>query len=286
MARVPDDFVALILTNRRSDRVVTYDTLRRCGYTGPIVLVIDDEDPELEEYRARYPDEVAIFCKNEWVTKTDTFRNDGLRSAVVFARNACFEIVRELGYRHFMQLDDDYTDFYHRVAPGGRYMSSCRVRDLDSVFSELLEFFTATDARALALAQGGDLMGGASGSPVLRGLTRKSMNSYICSVDRPFDFFGLVNEDVNAYALHGSRGVLFFTFGEAHLNQAQTQANRGGLTTVYIGDGTYVKSFYTVMACPSFARIATMGSSHPRFHHVIDWPHAVPLIVSEEQRRI
>ena len=36
---------------------------------------------------------------------------------------------------------------------------------------------------------------------------RKAMNSFICSVDRPFQFVGRINEDVNTYVLLGSRGV-------------------------------------------------------------------------------
>ena len=38
------DFAVFILTNGRPDRVVTYDTLKRCGYTGPIYLIVDDLD--------------------------------------------------------------------------------------------------------------------------------------------------------------------------------------------------------------------------------------------------
>ena len=57
----PDSFVAFILTHRRPERVLTYRALRRAGYTGPILLVIDSEDPTAPEYAARYGDEVVVF---------------------------------------------------------------------------------------------------------------------------------------------------------------------------------------------------------------------------------
>lgn len=38
------DFVVFILTHGRADSVITDKTLRKCGYTGPIVYVIDNED--------------------------------------------------------------------------------------------------------------------------------------------------------------------------------------------------------------------------------------------------
>ena len=38
------DFVAFILTHGRAGSVITDKTLRKCGYTGSIVYVIDNED--------------------------------------------------------------------------------------------------------------------------------------------------------------------------------------------------------------------------------------------------
>ena len=44
-------FVAFILTHGRPDRVLTYEKLRKHGYTGKIYIVCDDEDKTLPEYR-------------------------------------------------------------------------------------------------------------------------------------------------------------------------------------------------------------------------------------------
>ena len=63
-------------------------------------------------------------------------------------------------------------------------------------------------------------------------------------------------------------------------DQCTTQAFSGGLTESYLDNGTYVKSFYTVMNCPSCVKVATMGVSNKRYHHIIDWEHAVPKIIS------
>lgn len=60
-----DDFCVFILTHGRPDRVYTYKTLRKRGYTGKIYIVIDDEDETENEYRAIYGDEVLQFCKKD-----------------------------------------------------------------------------------------------------------------------------------------------------------------------------------------------------------------------------
>ena len=57
------DFVAFILTHGRPNRVKTYELLRKCGYTGRIVLVIDNEDKTAQEYFDKYGDDVVVFNK-------------------------------------------------------------------------------------------------------------------------------------------------------------------------------------------------------------------------------
>ena len=48
--KIREDFVALILTHGRAERVHTYRSLRKQGYTGRIVIVIDDEDETAPDY--------------------------------------------------------------------------------------------------------------------------------------------------------------------------------------------------------------------------------------------
>ena len=83
----------------------------------------------------------------------------------------------------------------------------------------------------------------------------------------------------------GSRGYLFFTIADIALNQLDTQQNSGGLTDAYLDLGTYVKSFYTVVGNPSCVKISDMGCNHRRIHHLIDWEHAVPKIISDIFRK-
>ena len=111
------------------------------------------------------------------------------------------------------------------------------------------------------------------------------MNTIICSVDRPYQFIGRVNEDVNTYTWFQSLGNLFLTIPLVGIQQMQTQHNPGGMTEMYLDSGTYIKSFYTVMLCPGSVKITMLHSNHPRLHHMIDWEHTVPMIVPARYRR-
>lgn len=118
-------------------------------------------------------------------------------------------------------------------------------------------------------------------------MKRKAMNSFICSVDRPFKFVGRINEDVNTYTTLGSRGCLLLQVPQVALNQKQTQKNKGGMTDIYMSQGTYVKSFYTVMMMPSSVKVGVMGHSEEtkRLHHVINWNNTVPKILDERFKK-
>lgn len=59
-----DSFCIFILSHGRADNVVTIKTLKRCGYTGDVVIVCDDEDDQLAEYEAKFP-RVEVFSKGK-----------------------------------------------------------------------------------------------------------------------------------------------------------------------------------------------------------------------------
>ena len=287
------DFVAMILSHGRPNNVYTYKTLRNYGYTGDIIIVVDNEDKTIDEYKKNF-DNVVVFNKQKIANETDQGDNLNDLRTTTHARNAMFKIAKYYGYKYFIQLDDDYTDFRYRYVMD-LYISdltkkyNCKgcCKSLDYVFDILLNFYKSINAKSIAMAQGGDFIGG-KGCGMISGyerLSRKCMNSFICSVDRPFKFVSRLNEDVNTYLTLGARGDLFLTLPYIGLEQKTTQTTSGGMTDTYLDNGTYQKSFFTVMYCPSFCKISLMGVSKKRLHHNIDWNSAVPKIISEDYKK-
>lgn len=280
-----DDFAVMILTHGRADRVYTLKSLRKGGYTGKVYIVIDNEDDQQDEYVSRYgQDRVVVFDKEAQMRKCDTMDTFGKKGVILFARNACFEIARDLGLRYFLELDDDYTSFDMRFPRDGK-LSAKPCRDLDRLFTAMIGFLEDSDALTVALSQGGDYIGGLNGKYYGKMLTRKAMNTFFCRTDRPIGFIGTINEDVNTYTTMGSRGERIFSVTQAAIVQKETQQNAGGMTGVYLDNGTYLKSFYTVMTMPSCVSIAMMGSSHRRIHHNVSWVNCVPMILNQKYRK-
>lgn len=280
-----DKFAAFILTHGRPDHVVTYAAIRKHGYTGRVVILVDDEDETLEQYRAKFGAQVQVFSKEAIAQTFDEGDNFGDRRTVVYARNAAFEVARELGLESFVQLDDDYTSFYYSFNRDGIY-GRWRIPDLDWMFAAMVEYLKETPFASVAMSQGGDHLGGNVGGyqKSIRSF-RKAMNSFVCLTDRPFQFTGRINEDVNTYTASQRRGTCFLTFHVPKLIQVTTQANEGGMTDIYLDSGTYVKSFYSVMYAPSGVRIELMKSKHPRIHHRINWRVIAPKILRETERK-
>jgi len=281
------NYAVFILSHGRANNVMTYDTLRKLGYTGKIYIIVDDEDQTIAEYKRLFKDQVIVFSKKTYEGKFDIMDNFDNNKVIVYARNACNDIARKLGLDYFFEYEDDYNNISYRWIQG-EMLKGKTVRNLDFVFDSMVECLQRTNIDTIAMAQGGDFIGGAS-SVKNNTYKRKAMNSFVFRVNKNPEqdvvFVGRMNDDVNTYLTQGKVGKLFFQIANVCLLQAITQSNSGGNTEVYKRYGTYVKSFYSVIAAPSCCKIALMGSKNMRMHHKISWNNAVPKILSETLKK-
>jgi hypothetical protein len=285
-----DNFAAFILTHGRAHNVKTFKTLREHGYKGKIYLIVDDQDNQKDEYKKIYGKQVIIFNKMTAASITDAGDNFMQLNSVLYARNASFEIAKKLELKYFWQLDDDYTTFNYTADENCKYLSTRpAIKNLDKLLEYIIEFLEVSGFTSLAFSQGGDFIGG-EGSGVFQTfkkgkIPRKAMNSFLFCVDRPIKFLGRMNDDVNTYIVNGNKGKLFGTIVQPRLEQANTQSQEGGMTEAYLHSGTYVKSFYSVLFCPSGVTINLMGNKNKRLHHKIHWNNVVPNIISQNYKK-
>ena len=281
------DFAVIVLCHCRPNDTTTPDTLRACGYTGNIILLLDDEDATIEQYRANYSDvTIEVYSKDEMMQWVDAMDNFGDKRCAVYARNACFDVAERLGYKYFCQMDDDYTTIPYRYIENNKLYRN-NFSNLDEVFKAYLEFMEINDnIGSVAFAEPGDFVGGVGSNLNRRTYLRKCMGSWICFVDRRLYFKGTMNDDVNTYSLNGSMGQLFYTFNFIMIDTPATQSVKGGMTEIYEGRGTYTKTFYTVLCCPSFVKVDMFGDRHYRIHHKFNWENALPKLISSRYKNV
>ena len=151
------NFAVFILTHGRADKVITYHTLRRSGYSGKIYLILDDEDTQKDRYKEIYSEnEIIVFSKEEAAKYTDTADTKQERNVVVFARNMCHKIAKDLGLTHFVEVDDDYGSFHYRAEVNGQ-LKGYPIKNMDAIIDAMFDFLDCSGAVTVAPAQGGGL---------------------------------------------------------------------------------------------------------------------------------
>jgi uncharacterized membrane protein len=285
MKKIAKNFAVFIMVHGRPDRMWTYHALKKQGYTGKIFLVADDLDPTLNDYKEIYGKQLLVFDKKKAARKMDTGDNTGDLRSTLFSANTIFTLAKENGIKNFFLMCDDYDWFGFKFDDDLKYTDK-KVKNLDRLFAILLKYYLSIDAKTIAFSQGGDFIGGRNSSNAKEvKMKRKAMNTFLCSVERPIEFVGRLNEDVTTYVNAGSKGDLFLTIPHVMINQQETLKTQGGLSDVYLDYGTYVKSFFSVMYNPSCVKISTLGYKTKRIHHRVQWNNAVPLIVSEKFKK-
>lgn len=284
---VRNDFAVLILTHGRADEMLTLDTLRSVNYTGRWYMVIDTEDDQREKYYANFGKEHCIvFDKAVIGQETDAGDNFPGRTAILWARNASFGIARDLGLTYFQMMDDDYASArikYSNTSKTGLF--NRQLKCYDDCIEMAIRFLDATGALSVAFGQGGDWIGGIRNAYSEIMVSRKCMNTFICRADRPFKFFGRMNEDVSTYVRAGMLGQKMFSIMPVYFNQAETQSITGGMTDEYKGAGTYVKTFYSVMYAPSGAKVGTIKQRFARVHHHLSWRNIAAKIIDPKYKK-
>lgn len=285
-----NDFAVFILTHGRPKSIPTVRVLKKGGYTGPLFFLLDDEDDTVDEYRSEYGAEnIKMFCKQQYYDRIDEMDLTGNKNAILFARHAVFDVARDMGFKYFLMLEDDFTSIEMRYIEEGK-LKVKKAANLDRLFRAYVEWLASTNASTVCMAQGGDMIGGADNPKLRERVLRKAMNSFFCRTDRPIDFRGTMNEDVVAYTTLGSRGKLFMTAVDSSIVQKATQSVSGGMSGIYRYYGTYTKTFYAVMSMPSCVTATIMqdfqsGGKNPRIHHNVEWECCVPKILNERWRK-
>lgn len=281
------DCCVFILSYDRPERVKTLQTLENHGYTGDWYIIVDHES-DYERYCDEHGEDNVVFLdKDDALPELDRGDNFDNRNCNVYARYQTFDLAQELGYDYFLLLDDDYEYFEVRFNENYEFgydkIKNNKFNDLDRYIDLAIEYMERADLDCFAMAQGGDFIGGKHNQFAQAVQTsRKIMNTFLCQADKPFEFRGTINEDVNTYVRAAQLGKLFLTTNALSVDQEDTQQDDGGLTEIYLDEGTYIKSFYTILFAPS---CTTLGDIHdrqdPRIHHRVSWRNAVPKIVPE-----
>ena len=206
------------------------------------------------------------------------------------------KVLRECGYtgKIYIVVDDEdktLPDYIERYGDdvhgfGYRFVQDGRLRcvkcnHLDEVLDGMVQMMKETSITSLSFGLSSYYLGGAENSNVKEGMIRKTMTTFLMRADDLQYFHMRMNDDITTSLINGMRGKLYYTYMPVMVYVDPTQVQHGGMTDIYKKNGTYRKSFYSVMCCPSCVKVSAMGITEYRIHHEISWNNAVPKLLSE-----
>ena len=244
-------FAIFILTNGRPNNQHTLEFLKK-SFNGDVFLLCDNEDSTLKEYQKNYGKNVVVFDKNEWVLKSDPMDNFQSKKSVLYARNAVFEIAKDMGYDYFAMVDDDITQLSFRYEKDGKLVGK-PVHNFDRVISNALDFMDGTKTDFFSFGTDKIYIGGSSNSQFKKKIIDKVYNFIICRTGCKHFYKGIMNEDEIHNILSMSVGTLVKSSTIIQMQMKPVGRDSiGGNAETYNENGyySYVRNFYPVIAFP------------------------------------
>lgn len=264
-----NDFAVLIDTHGRPKDQLTYSALREAGYTGEVYFLIDNEDETEAEYRAIYGDHVIVFDKQKYIANTDSFLPNAPRLSVVYARNAGFDIARELGLKWFAMCDDDIKRFDYKLVIDGK-LKGAKASHLDSVINSAISFAESAKLECVATCEMGIYVGGANNPKVKNGFNWSLSHFWIFRTESLLRFRGYFFEDIIFSCLVGSTGkraLALINIAATTLVAGKGFKQSGGMVSTYAAESyEYVGAYLCFMVYPSQIRIVVKDGAFTHEH--------------------
>lgn len=274
-----NDFAVLILTHGRAHEQKTYETLKKAGYSGKIYLVCDNLDTQLPEYQKIYGEQVIVFDKEAYRDKTDTFSNRKEMNAVVYARNAAFDIAKKLKLTFFCVCDDDIKSLYVRWIDGKQLMKT-KLTDMDHVFTYICTYLEKSKAFALSICEEGAYFGGVKGI-VKNGIYPIMSHFIVYGTNNRWNYRSSVYEDAVANIDIKKSGLVGFATTLLSMTVPKTGSNRGGMSDTYKGGNDYYSAFHVIIAHPDCSIVDYRRKIHQR----VNWIACTPKILSDRWKK-
>lgn len=141
-----------ICTHGRPSKQITHRMLRKAGYTGEIVLVIDNEDEHgkgyLEFVKGEDNTRIHVFDKRKIIDSTNTTNYPPNRKTILYAKNACEQFAKEDNCDCFVICDDDIPGFRYRYVEGKSCKSLTISDNMDQIIDSHYKFLIESNVAA------------------------------------------------------------------------------------------------------------------------------------------
>lgn len=279
-----NDFAVIIISHGRPD-CITWHVLRNAGYTGKMIIVVDDEDSTKDVYIERYGPSVHVFHKRVGFDIGDN--QDGPNGVATFARNECWNVAEKEGLKYFLMLDDDLQSVSIRHKKDG-HLKNTKVKDFDAIAEAYCNMMDESGIDCTSFGLAADYIGGLQRFLDTR-YKRWTCCTFFLRTASRFDFVGRYSEDAVTPILNSQRGKKFVGFldvqmvFDVYLPSRPNKVVTGGCQDAYRENDSYILRYYGVMFCPDCIKVRS--SRGIGWDNTINNNSAWPKILSPEVRK-
>lgn len=275
-----NNFAIIIKSHQRANTQLTYETLKRTGYTGRIYIVIDDEDEQLELYKQKYGDIIKVFNKDEMLKITDTVDNFKNKNNALLPAAYCKILADELKLDYYIIIDDDIEDIRERFEEN-RQLKGRDIKNLDKIIELFIEYMENANISCLSFGNQGGYIGGLNGK-FKNGMGRNNNQNFLLKTKDNIKFLGTRNEDFNMVATYSKIGKLIFEIYKIGISSPERGSNEGGLQQDYEQAGFYTANFYSIIVAPYCCKI---GMRNNKITLKRNWERFAPKVLSEVYKK-
>jgi len=274
-------FCVFIISHERSDRVETYDTLLRGGYTGEIYIVIDNEDSQKTKYVDRFGKFTIVFNKQSFIDACDTV-GESRRASATYARNAVEYFAKELGVDSYAVMDDDIVALRYKYIEDDKVKSLPVNGGLDEVFKLYADFILQHDIATTSFQTVMFYVGGVGDFNSRVTSARETFQIHIRNTKFPVEWRSVINEDIITEIETAQRGYIWWSLPHVIYDAVAMNDKSGGVKESYDTISQFDRAFLATIVNPSCCK---PGYSHGKMRIIQDRKTSYPMIISSRYKK-
>lgn len=279
----------MICTHGRPDKQYTLEALRKAGYTGKIILVVDDEDDTVNALASKYTHytdsstSVCIFCKQDYIDKVD-YGPKLFRKVILYGKCACEQLAKELNLDAFVISDDDTKQFRFRWVEDGKLRAVNITKDFDSVFEAFTEYMLTADITALSFGYTSSYLKGTQVfEPHVLCNNRVAYNFVFRNTKHDVDWRGSYGEDLITACTSGIKGNIWMNIPTVQNDMVVQGKSSGGMTELYKSQDSFELVQCETMYCPTSM---TAQYYKTRWYGAVQRENTFPKIISSRHSKL
>lgn len=241
-----------IVRNGRPNEQLTYDLFlsMKCPKQ-QVHIVCDDMDETLDTYKNNYGDAIIVFDKQKYIQTCDSGVQKPTGRHPTYARNACFDIAKQLGYTHIIIADDDIRYIHHRIVNDDK-LTGTQVTNLPMVVEKCIDYMCLNEhIRCIGFGTPNSFIGGVNAQIFKHGMDYLIANLGIYDVNRPVTFVSECQEDLIASVTYTAKGQLMCVIPFLKVEAITEGRNGGGIVGHYDESNTFYRYFGSFIYMPA-----------------------------------